>query len=175
MSDIEIAAGAFAVLSVCNYIPLQKRQRRRRRWWVITLHRFRNQYDGRQLLSHLIQEPSGQFDNFCRMSSTDFEYLQVIEPKIKKERYFLESSYTCKGLADSDYNFLFADIGSHGRMSDGGVFNDSLLYHKIQNNENFPEATCFPGRKVPVPYVFVADAAFALSDRIMKTYPGVPP
>ncbi|KAJ8963984.1 hypothetical protein NQ314_005223 [Rhamnusium bicolor] len=51
----------------------------------------------------------------------------------------------------------------------------SLLYHNIQNNENFPEATCFPGRKVPVPYVFVADAAFALSDRIMNPYPGVPP
>ncbi|KAJ8963591.1 hypothetical protein NQ314_005532 [Rhamnusium bicolor] len=60
-------------------------------------------------------------------------------------------------------------------MSNGGVFNDSLLYHKIQNTENFPEATCFPGRKVPVPYVFVADAAFALSDRIMKPYPGVSP
>lgn len=79
------------------------------------------------------------------------------------------------GLADSDCNFLFADIGTHGRMSDGGVFYDSLIYTEIQENEIFPEASSLPGRDVPVPYVFVADAAFSLSERIMKPYPGVPP
>ena len=79
-------------------------------------------------------------------------------------------------VADSDYNFLFADVGTHGRMSDGGVFNDSLLYEKIERNDaNFPEATSLPGRNVAVPYVFVADAAFALSAKIMKPFPGVPP
>lgn len=79
------------------------------------------------------------------------------------------------GVADSDYNFLFADIGTHGRMSDGGVFNDSLLQHKLQEIDKFPQSSSLPGRNLPVPYVFVADAAFALSDRIMKPYPGVPP
>lgn len=79
-------------------------------------------------------------------------------------------------LADSDYNFLFADIGTHGRMSDGGVFNDSLLYERIHgNDDNFPESVPLPGRNMPVPYVFVSDAAFALSRRVMKPYPGVPP
>lgn len=79
-------------------------------------------------------------------------------------------------LADSEYNFLFADIGTHGRMSDGGVFNDSLLYERIiKNDANFPEAIPLPGRRMSVPYVFVADAAFALSSSVMKPYPGVPP
>lgn len=32
------------------------------------------------------QEPSGQFDNFCRMSSSDFEFLlQKVGPAIAKE------------------------------------------------------------------------------------------
>lgn len=79
-------------------------------------------------------------------------------------------------LADSDYNFLFADIGTHGRMSDGGVFNDSLLYQQIITNKaNFPEVTPLPGRNRPVPYILVADAAaFALSSSAMKPYSGVP-
>lgn len=78
-------------------------------------------------------------------------------------------------VAHSDYNFLFAEIGTHGRMSDGGVFNDSLLYQPIfSNNANFPEAIPLPGINMCLPYVFIADATFALSSRLMKSYPGVP-
>lgn len=37
-------------------------------------------------MSNLLREPSGEFDNFCRMSAADFEYiLQLIEPHIKKK------------------------------------------------------------------------------------------
>lgn len=78
-------------------------------------------------------------------------------------------------LADSDYNFLFADIGTHGRISDRGVFSDSLLCQKINENEVFPESIPLPARNMPMPYVFVSDAAFALSKRLMKPCPGVPP
>ncbi|CAH2013705.1 unnamed protein product [Acanthoscelides obtectus] len=207
-------------------------------------------YDGTRLLNNLNQEPSGQCDNFFRMSSIDFEYLlQLIGPRIKKQdTVFRESipakvrlaltlrfsatgdsfkslhylfkispqvislivSEVCKALcealrsfvkmpqndqgwlvvargfetkwqfphclgaidgkhikiespinsgsefynykhnfsiillavADSEYNFLFADAGTHGRMNDAGVFNDSILYNKIYgSNSNFPEDT----------------------------------
>ncbi|KAF9413142.1 hypothetical protein HW555_008584 [Spodoptera exigua] len=54
-------------------------------------------YDGTRLLSNLIQEPSGQFDNFCRMSSIDFEYLlQLIGPKIKKQDTVFRDSIPSK-------------------------------------------------------------------------------
>lgn len=44
-----------------------------------------------------MQEPSGQFDNFCRMSSTDFEHLlQMIEPKIKKKDTFWREAIPAK-------------------------------------------------------------------------------
>lgn len=79
-------------------------------------------------------------------------------------------------LADCDYNILYADIGSHGRMSDGGVFNCSLLHEKIYKNNNmFPPSAALPNQNTPVPYVIVGDSAFALSPRLMKPYPGTPP
>ena len=77
-------------------------------------------------------------------------------------------------LVDSTYNFTCADIGCQGRISDGGVFNNSALWEKICRNEmNFPEPCPLPGSisNVSVPYVFLADGAFALSTHIMKPYP----
>lgn len=38
------------------------------------------------MLSDLLKEPSGKFENFCRMSAEDFEYLlSNIAPKIAKQ------------------------------------------------------------------------------------------
>jgi len=77
-------------------------------------------------------------------------------------------------LVDADYNFLFADVGCQGRISDGGVLKNSILYEKLENCElGIPNPQPLPGRNRPVLYVFVADGAFALHDNIMKPYPGV--
>lgn len=76
-------------------------------------------------------------------------------------------------LVDSDYNFIFADIGAPGRISDGGVFQNSLLWKKITRDElNLPPACPLPGRQKPVPFVFIGDGAFALTTHVMKPYPG---
>lgn len=60
---------------------------------------------------------------------------------------------------DADYNFLFADVRCQGKISDGSVFYEKLekcdLY--IPNRPNLQPLT---GSNRPVPYVFVADAAF---------------
>lgn len=68
---------------------------------------------------------------------------------------------------------MFADIGCQGRMSDGGVLRNSVLWDKMNENTlNLPNPHPLPGRQANVPYVFVADSAFALSDTVMKPYPG---
>lgn len=76
-------------------------------------------------------------------------------------------------LLDSNYKFIFANIGSQGRISDGGVFNNSLLWKKICRNElDLPTPCPLPGSNIDVPYVFIGDGAFALSTHVMKPYPG---
>ncbi|KAJ8929350.1 hypothetical protein NQ314_017969 [Rhamnusium bicolor] len=182
MSDLEIAVGAFTVMSASyNYmLHLTMRKRpRRRRWWVTTLHRLRNQYDGHDgegedcgLDTHngdpMVDKDTELWGE--GMPTTSDEWLKGAKGFEDKWQF-----PHCLGALDGKH-VLFADIGCHGRMSDGGVFNDSLLYEKIsRNNANFPEAAPLPGRTDPVPYVFVADGAFALSSRVMKPFPGVPP
>lgn len=77
-------------------------------------------YDGDQLLADLVREPSGEFDNFCRMSSGDFELLlQMIAPTISKEnttfreaipakiRLAVTLRYLATGDTFKSLNFLF--------------------------------------------------------------------
>lgn len=78
-------------------------------------------------------------------------------------------------LVDADYNFIFADVGCQGRISDGGVFKHSVLYRKMEDgslNLPVPEDSMISNEISNLPYVFVADEAFALHNHIMKPYSG---
>lgn len=76
-------------------------------------------------------------------------------------------------LVDSDYRFIFADIGGQGRISDGGIFQNSLLWQKIDcNTIHLPSDTPLTGREKNMPYVFLGDGAFALHKHVMKPFPG---
>lgn len=75
-------------------------------------------------------------------------------------------------LSDANYKIIYFDVGGKGRISDGGIFNACTLSHALQNEQlNVPEEQPLPGRDLKVPYVIVADDAFALKRYIMKPYP----
>ena len=75
-------------------------------------------------------------------------------------------------MAVCDYECLFADVGTNGRVSDGGVWNKCTLAQKLSNDElHLPPPKCLPCGIEQIPYVFVADSAFALKPNIMKPYP----
>lgn len=76
-------------------------------------------------------------------------------------------------LVDSDYRFIFADIGGQGRISDGGIFQNCILWEKINTKIlNLPPDNSLPVREKTVPYVFLGDGAFALHTNVMKPFPG---
>lgn len=75
------------------------------------------------------------------------------------------------GIADAYYKLLYIDVGRNGRSSDGGVFNRCSFARAIESGQlGLPEPTPLPGREKPVPYVLVADDAFALRPNLMKPY-----
>lgn len=52
-------------------------------------------------------------------------------------------------LVDANYKFIYINIGSKGRDSDGGVFNDCFLSSALKNNTlNVPSAQPLPQRDV---------------------------
>lgn len=77
-------------------------------------------------------------------------------------------------LVDAQYRFMFVNVGSQGRISDGGVFSNTTLKTMLENDSlNIPAARPLPGRILPTPYVFLTDDAFPLNRNIMKPYPGL--
>lgn len=75
------------------------------------------------------------------------------------------------GIADAEYRLLYIDVGRNGRFSDGGVFNRCTFGQAMDSNQlGLPPPKPLPGRSVPVPYVLVADDAFALRPNLLKPY-----
>ena len=74
-------------------------------------------------------------------------------------------------IVDANYEVLLADVGTNGRISDGGVIKNTAFYDSLKKGElNIPLPEHLPGSNKTAPYVFVGDEAFQLQDNFMKPY-----
>ena len=95
------------------------------------------------------------------LGSIDGKHVQIIATESSGSMYFNYRgtfSIVLLGDANANYNFIYADVGCQGRISDGSVFKYTSLYEKIEQGKlNLPADEALPGRKNPLPFVFVAD------------------
>ena len=84
-------------------------------------------------------------------------------------------------IVDYYHKFIFIDVGCQGRISDGGVYNNSSLSNAIENNLlDLPLSCWLPVSEDPewihdhetdcFPFMIVADDVFPLKPQIMKPY-----
>lgn len=110
------------------------------------------------------------------LGAIDGKHGQLQAPIASGSDYFnYKSTFSIVLMAvvDADYNFLYANVGSQGRISDGGVFRNTSFFKKLEDNGLvLPPAQNLNGRENAVPYVFVADDAFPLKENILKPYSG---
>ena len=100
----------------------------------------------------------------------------VMQPPPESGSHFYNYKHThsivLMAIAGPDYECLYADVGTNGRMSDGGVWNKCSFLKAAENGEIvLPKPKVLPFGKTPVPYVLVGDEAFALRPFLMKPYP----
>ena len=75
-------------------------------------------------------------------------------------------------LAHKYSSFLYIDVGCQGRISDGGVFNNTSLFRAIGDGSiGFPPDAPYPNSTQSKPFSIVGDEAFALRSYLMKPYP----
>lgn len=74
-------------------------------------------------------------------------------------------------VVNAKYEFIMCDFGTNGRISDGGVIENTKFGEKLNNNSlRIPPADILPPFPTPLPYVFVGDEAFALKENFLKPY-----
>lgn len=73
------------------------------------------------------------------------------------------------GIVNANYEFIMVDFGINGRISDGGVIENTIFYEKLKEKKlKIPQETLIMGHKLP--YVFVGDEAFTLRQDFLKPY-----
>lgn len=100
------------------------------------------------------------------MGAIDGKHINIFAPDDSSDYYNYKGSHSVilLALVDHDYCFSYVDIGTNGRASDGGVFQQSRLGTALERNTlNLPEES-----------VIVGDAAFPLKTYIMKPYGTTP-
>lgn len=71
-------------------------------------------------------------------------------------------------IVNSNYEFIYVDVGKNGRVSDGSVIESTLFYDLLQQGK-----LSLPENKDTVKnmnFVFLADEAFSLTENILKPY-----
>lgn len=63
-------------------------------------------------------------------------------------------SIVLMGIANANYEFMMVHIGANGRVSDGGIFSNTLFYKNFQESKlKIPEPDYIPGISDKLPYV----------------------
>jgi DDE superfamily endonuclease len=76
-------------------------------------------------------------------------------------------------ICDSEYKFLYVDVGAHGSESDGGIWRRSRMGIKFYDGTlDFPPPQPLPGSSVIAPFCFVGDDAFGAHQNLLTPYGG---
>lgn len=108
------------------------------------------------------------------LGAMDGKHIDIVPPANSGSFYFNykgRHSMVLLAIVDANYRFLLVDFGTNGRVSDGGVLQNTKFYEKLESNElKLPKPCNVTENFEKVPYVFVADDAFPLTINIMKPF-----
>nr|CAI5822799.1 unnamed protein product [Callosobruchus analis] len=114
-------------------------------------------------------EKHTQFPN-C-LGAIDGKLVRIRKPKMSGSLFHNYKNYfyvVLLAIADSNYEFIYIDIGAFGKDSDSAIFEKSDFYRKMENNDlHLSKGKPLPGTEMPnIPLMFIGDEAFSLSKHV---------
>nr|CAI5828899.1 unnamed protein product [Callosobruchus analis] len=109
-----------------------------------------------------------QFPN-C-LGAVDGKHIRIRPPSGSGAYYYNYKQFhsiVLMGIANSNYAFIMFDVGTNGRVSDGGVINNTCFYKALVEGQLKIPAV---NERNNLPYVFIGDEAFALRKDFLKPY-----
>lgn len=108
------------------------------------------------------------------LGAIDGKHIEIIPPAESGSEFFNykgRHSMVLLGIVNAKYEFLLADFGTNGRISDGGVLQNTKFYEMLNNGElHIPNEENVEESDIILPYVFVADDAFPLRTDMIKPF-----
>jgi hypothetical protein len=119
------------------------------------------------------------------VGAADGKHVRILHPRNSGSVFYNYKGYysiVLMAVVDANYNFIFADVGCQGRISDSGVMRNTLFWSKLVNGKlNLPKPKPLPSSgsspslfhsdsNVPIPYFFAGDDAFPLETSVMKPF-----
>ncbi|CAH2000999.1 unnamed protein product, partial [Acanthoscelides obtectus] len=108
------------------------------------------------------------------LGSLDGKHIDIIHPANSGSFFFNykhRHSLVLLAIADANYKFILFDFGKNGRVSDGGVLQNTEFFRRLQAKLlNIPGEKGVANESRKLPFVFVADDAFPLRPDMLKPY-----
>ena len=108
------------------------------------------------------------------LGAVDGKHVRIQKPKNGGSFYYNYKhthSIILMAIAGPEYECLYADVGSNGRVNDSGIWNKTSLLQGIQDGSfKLPPDDKLSNGEI-TPYVFLGDDAFALKTFMMKPFP----
>jgi len=110
------------------------------------------------------------------LGAVDGKHIRMIKPTGTGSQHYNYKHYfsiVLLAVVDSDYKFIYVDVGSFGKDSDSTIFKNSSFGTLLANESlHIPRPSQLPNTNETVPYVFVGDEAFGLSKNVLRPYAG---
>ncbi|XP_068121499.1 uncharacterized protein [Hyperolius riggenbachi] len=104
--------------------------------------------------------------------AVDGKHIRLVAPPDSGSMYYNYKGFysvVLMALVNARYEFVMVDIGALGRMSDGGVIDNTSFYRKLGAKElGLPSNA---ETEFGLNFVFVGDEAFALHENLLKPFP----
>jgi hypothetical protein len=72
-------------------------------------------------------------------------------------------------IVNANYEFLMVHAGTNGRISDGGVLQETKFYEKLMDGSlQLPSPESLDGSLCSLPFTFVRDEAFPLLENFTR-------
>ena len=108
------------------------------------------------------------------LGAIDGKHVRIQKPKNGGSFYYNYKhthSIILMAIAGPEYECLYADVGSNGRVNDSGIWNKTSLLQGIEDGSvKLPNDEKLPNGEI-TPYVFVGDVAFAIKRFMMRPFP----
>lgn len=108
------------------------------------------------------------------IGAIDGKRVNIRKPSGSGSFYFNYKKSFCiamMAVANAKHEILMVDVGINGRMSDGGVIRHTKFGEMfLCNSLGIPEPTNISSPNSRLPFVFVGDDAFTISENLLKPY-----